>query len=281
MESNADNTLIDSLKNSTRILALIGAGLSRPSGLPTFRHEGSIWRGKPVSSMATRSAFAEDPGLVWQFYESRRQMALRALPNRGHKALAELARAKPEFLAITQNIDGLSERAGHLASNLAVLHGTLFTVTCFDPECTYSRSNHEMHPIVPQLALPPWDITDPESILPPVAIEDLPHCPKCTTGLLRPGVVLFGDKLPTDCLDRIDAWFDDSSDIELMLVVGTSGRVFPAAEFIHRAAQKGAQIAVFNVEVETDELEEGDWSVLGDASVSLPNLIGQALGIEI
>lgn len=100
------------LQSSTRILALLGAGLSASSGLPTFRGAGGIWRSHDAMSLATPEAFEEDPGLVWQFYSYRRHMALQAQPNRAHFALAELARRKQGFITLSQNVDGIFYRSG-------------------------------------------------------------------------------------------------------------------------------------------------------------------------
>ena len=94
------------LKASNRILALCGAGLSASSGLPTFRGAGGIWRNHEATSLATPEAFEADPALVWQFYSYRRHMALNAKPNPAHFALAELARKRPNFVTLTQNVDG-------------------------------------------------------------------------------------------------------------------------------------------------------------------------------
>jgi hypothetical protein len=94
------------LANSTRILALLGAGLSASSGLPTFRGAGGLWRTHDATSLATPGAFERDPGLVWQFYSYRRHMALQAKPNPAHYALAELARKKDAFITLSQNVDG-------------------------------------------------------------------------------------------------------------------------------------------------------------------------------
>ena len=94
------------LRYSDRVLALCGAGLSAASGLPTFRGAGGLWRSYDAVSLATPEAFAEDPGLVWQFYSYRRHMALQAQPNPAHYALAQLARRKKGFLTLTQNVDG-------------------------------------------------------------------------------------------------------------------------------------------------------------------------------
>jgi NAD+-dependent protein deacetylase sirtuin 5 len=95
------------LSSSTRILALLGAGLSAASGLPTFRGAGGMWKNHEATSLATPLAFSRDPGLVWQFYSYRRHMALQAKPNPAHYALAELARRKENFWTLTQNVDGV------------------------------------------------------------------------------------------------------------------------------------------------------------------------------
>lgn len=109
------------LQSSTRILALLGAGLSASSGLPTFRGAGGYWRTYEATQLATPQAFQNDPGLVWQFYSYRRHMALRAQPNRAHLALAELARKKPEFLTISQNVDGSSLRRSYVSHSLTCI----------------------------------------------------------------------------------------------------------------------------------------------------------------
>lgn len=100
----------DHLQKSTRILALLGAGLSASSGLPTFRGAGGLWRTHDAVSLATPEAFGRNPGLVWQFYGYRRHMALKAKPNPAHYALAELARRMPGFITLSQNVDGVSSR---------------------------------------------------------------------------------------------------------------------------------------------------------------------------
>ena len=104
------NSFVTHLKSSTRILALFGAGLSAASGIPTFRGAGGFWRDHDAITLATPEAFYKDPSLVWQFYSYRRHMSLKARPNRAHVALARLAEKKPEYMAITQNIDGGSRR---------------------------------------------------------------------------------------------------------------------------------------------------------------------------
>src|SRR5256885_12924174 len=139
------------LKSSDRILALVGAGLSAASGLPTFRGAGGMWRNYEATTLATPEAFSTNPGLVWQFYSYRRHMALHAKPNHAHYALAELAQRKKNFITLSQNVDGLSQRAKHPQSQLYLLHGSLFDVKCTDFFCKSEETNFS-DPIVPALA---------------------------------------------------------------------------------------------------------------------------------
>ena len=112
VNSTAPSTDVESfstyLKSCDRILALLGAGLSAASGLPTFRGAGGLWRSHEATSLATPEAFQRDPALVWQFYSYRRHMAVQAKPNKAHYALAELAKRKENFLTLSQNVDGIS-----------------------------------------------------------------------------------------------------------------------------------------------------------------------------
>ncbi|KAI3530610.1 NAD-dependent deacetylase sirtuin-5 [Colletotrichum filicis] len=135
----------DTLKKSKRIVALIGAGLSVSSGLATFRGANGLWRNQDITQVASPAGFRHDPGLVWQFYTYRRHDALSAKPNPAHYALAELARRVPGFVALTQNVDNLSPRAGHSPSQLKELHGNLFALSCVDVVgCGYNeRDNFE------------------------------------------------------------------------------------------------------------------------------------------
>ncbi|KAI7458966.1 hypothetical protein KC351_g17873, partial [Hortaea werneckii] len=205
------------LSKSKRVLALLGAGLSASSGLPTFRGAGGLWRTHNSTDLATPGAFRENPGLVWQFYSYRRHMALQAQPNAAHYALAELARKMPGFQALSQNVDGLSQRADHPSKQLQLLHGTLFEVRCADRAgCGYSEPNFT-DPIAPSLAIPTsgpehpttntarhshqpssnggteLDISNINTPLPIPPPSQLPHCPSCHHHLLRPGVVWFGE----------------------------------------------------------------------------------------
>ncbi|KAH7039511.1 DHS-like NAD/FAD-binding domain-containing protein [Macrophomina phaseolina] len=271
------------LKSSRRIMALFGAGLSAASGVPTFRGAGGFWREYDCMTLATPGAFFRDPCLVWQFYNYRRHCALKAKPNRAHVALAELAKKRPDYLAISQNIDGLCQRANHPAENLQPVHGSLFDIKCSNSQCSYVEKDNFTDPIVPALQLPDdVDVSDARIPLKHIVKEDLPHCPLCAS-LLRPDIVWFGESLDRSCVDRIHSWMDDGK-IDLMLVVGTTAQVYPAAGYIHAARVEGARIAVFNMEDSEEEcatsnLKEGDWFFKGDASKIVPEVLKEVIGV--
>ncbi|KAF2139371.1 uncharacterized protein K452DRAFT_289919 [Aplosporella prunicola CBS 121167] len=294
------------LQSSDRILALLGAGLSASSGLPTFRGAGGLWRSHDAMTLATPQAFSADPGLVWQFYSYRRHMALKAKPNPAHYALAALAEKKDNFLTLSQNVDGLSQRAGHPQANLHLIHGNLFDLKCSEFFCDYKEENNFKDPVVPALAMPvdesdptsnnarkavsdalqekeqgtaakELDISDEKVQLPELSYRDLPHCPKCKKGLLRPGVVWFGELLPQKTISNIDEFITKSKKIDLILVIGTSSSVYPAAGYVERVRRKGARVAVVNME-RTDAVAEGDWFFQGDAAQIVPQLLKPVIG---
>ncbi|EMC99692.1 hypothetical protein BAUCODRAFT_119262 [Baudoinia panamericana UAMH 10762] len=286
------------LKSSKRILALLGAGLSASSGLPTFRGAGGLWRTHDSISLATPEAFNKNAGLVWQFYNYRRHMALQAQPNPAHYALAELARRMPGFMTLSQNVDGLSQRANHPMKQLQLLHGTLFELRCVDRAvCRYSETNFT-DPVVPALEIPTsdldptsnearkekgndLDISDVQIPLPALKREDLPTCPKCKTNLLRPGVVWFGESLPFHVLEAAEDFLNHPNDIDIMLVIGTSAKVYPAAGYIEKARERGARVCVINMD-ETDRPAggwmDGNWFFRGDAAVLVPKLLEPVIG---
>ena len=271
------------LEKSTRILALCGAGLSAASGLPTFRGAGGFWRNYDALDLATPEAFARDPSLVWQFYNYRRHMALKARPNKAHYALAELARKKSDFLTISQNVDGLGPRAGHSKPKLELLHGSLFTVKCTNFYCDHVDDENYTDPITPALVIDgdDEDISSAEVPMKHVAEDDLPHCPECKTAVLRPGVVWFGESLPGRMLDRVHAWMDDKRGIDLLIVIGTSASVYPAAGYIQSARERGAKVAIVNLEEpdqEASQLQEDDWFFQGDAAELVPMMLESVTG---
>ena len=305
------------LGRSTRVLALLGAGLSAASGLPTFRGAGGLWRDRAATDLATPDAFDDEPGLVWQFYAYRRHMALKAQPNRAHKALAELARRVPGFVTLSQNVDGLSPRAGHPREQLHLLHGSLFDITCSWERCGYVDRDNFEDPLVPALAIPTagepalaagvdgagaadnmmtamrqqaagdaggqeLDISDAATPLKGVPEAELPKCPQCKEHLLRPGVVWFGEALPPDTLAAVEA-FVQAGPIDLILVIGTSAQVYPAAGYVEVAKRRGARVAVVNMDrADTPGgaggLDSRDWFFEGDASALVPEMLAGVVG---
>ena len=126
------------------------------------------------------------------------------------------------------------------------------------------------------------DISNDNVPLPPINTEDLPRCPKCKSGLLRPGVVWFGEALPKDTLEAVDNFIATSDKIDLIMVIGTSARVYPAAEYADIARQRGAKVAVINTDkADTPKLQNGlqcNWIFEGDAGVIVPELLRSVIG---
>ncbi|KAH7041459.1 DHS-like NAD/FAD-binding domain-containing protein [Microdochium trichocladiopsis] len=290
----AFQSLLSSLGPNSRILALCGAGLSASSGLPTFRGAGGLWRNHDPTSLATPEAFAADPALVWLFYAWRRHMALKAEPNDGHKALAKLAEVKGAsgFMCLTQNVDGLSQRAGHPAAQLKPLHGNILTLKCSSPSCNYIEHQNTDDPLCPALAAAAQDyppdqpipLLDAATPLPEIKRADLPHCPACkassasSSSLLRPGVVWFGESLDSDMLMGVENWIYRGP-IEVMLVIGTAAAVYPAAGYVRKAKRRGAVVAVVNPDPAAAEgLGPEDFWFGGDAAEVLPALFEGLVG---
>lgn len=315
------------LKKARKVLCIVGAGLSQSSGIPTYQLQRGFWKGCTSLDLATPEAFDANPGLVWLFYSNRRYIAMRAKPNRGHYALAELAKRMRErrrnVLVVTQNVDGLQRRAGQAEQDLCELHGSLFDLRCTSFFCTYKGSNTKDLFLTPKLrectprdvgvkrkhvaeleravkrakqgpATPTAAASEPEENasssdfdpLPHIDPEDLPHCPKCKTGLLRPGVVWFGEPLPLLQMDKVDAFFvqgnDDSTiPIDLVLVIGTSGKVWPAMGYVERCKQNGGRVAVFNTKIDDLDLvtqDNASWTFQGEASYWLPRALEPIIG---
>ena len=290
----------DHLMNSKRIVALVGAGLSVSSGLPTFRGSQGLWKNFNMIDLATPDAFYIDPGLVWQFYSWRRINALKAKPNKGHLALAKLSKLNNiEFMTITQNVDGLLIRAGHPKEKLHEIHGSLFDLRCTSFMCNYVDHDNFKNPLTKALADTEFEydksgrkrkIIDESEInkLSPqfapvkqIPEEELPQCPVCEDGsLLRPGVVWFGESLPLQIIDKIDN-FIELDKIDLILVIGTSGTVYPANSYVDRIKLKGGKVAIFNTDIESEILngeEKDTWGFQGDAAELLPIALKPLIG---
>jgi NAD-dependent deacetylase len=226
---------------AARIVAFTGAGTSAESGIPTFRGPNGLWRSFSPEKLASPEAFADDPRLVWEWYDWRRQIIHRAQPNPGHRALAEMERrASGRFTLVTQNVDGLHDRAGN--RNTVKLHGDIWEVRCTG--CAARQRNEQ------------------------VPMDPLP--PRCRCGaLLRPAVVWFGEALPEDAWGRA---LEAAAQAQVFLVIGTSATVYPAAGLVQVARKAGARVAVVNPDpTPVDQLAE--WVLRGAAGDILPRLL--------
>lgn len=241
--------LQQALTNIRHLVVFTGAGVSAESGIPTFRDAlTGLWSTFDAEALATPEAFLRDPELVWGWYEWRRSKVLQVQPNPAHQAIAELARQVPRLTLITQNVDDLHERAG--SSSVLHLHGSLHHPRCF--RCA--------HPLE---TLPdPLDLSLGERRLAP------PRCGHCG-GLIRPGVVWFGEMLPEQALT--DA-FAAARSCDLLLSVGTSGLVYPAAQIPDIAWQAGATVLHVNPQPLVVRAER-EFCLTGLAGELLPHLL--------
>ena len=253
--------LIQSLRTARRITVLTGAGISAESGVPTFREaQTGLWAQYNPQELATSQAFQRNPKLVWEWYAWRRERVTSVQPNPGHYALAELEKWKTQwdvscsivsgtggsplegspFLLVTQNVDGLHQRAG--SRNIIELHGNIHHVKCFDEGIrveTWSESG-----------------------------EVPPRCPRCG-GLLRPDVVWFGELLPPQAME---AAFQAARECDVFLSIGTSGLVQPAASLPPVAIEQGAVVVEINPNP-TPLTPYMNYVLAGPAGVVLPELV--------
>lgn len=218
------------IKPGMHVLVLTGAGVSAESGIPTFRAmPGALWENHPVEQVASPEGFRRDPALVWKFYSQRRERAKGVKPNPGHEALARLEQKLGDrFLLVTQNVDGLHQRAG--SRRVVELHGNLFRTRCSVCDRPAFRD---------------------ETVYPP---GEVPWCEICERkgrkSALRPDIVWFGEMLNPDDLARVDAFVALAAKRGrwLFVAVGTSGVVYPAAGMVDLARRNGADTWLINVE---------------------------------
>jgi NAD-dependent deacetylase len=232
--------LKEELSRADRVAVLTGAGISAESGVPTFRGADGLWRNRRATELATPQAFAADPELVWAFYNWRRDLIGRVSFNPGHRALVDLEERVPDFTLITQNVDGLHLLAG--SRNLLEIHGNLWKVRCTGCGRVHLDRSPDM--------------------------GTLPTCAECGR-LLRPHVVWFGESLDADLLGRA---VEAVRSCRLMLVIGTSAVVQPAASLALEAKAAGARVAEINLEP-TPQSSSMDYVLQGKAGEILPRLV--------
>lgn len=229
------------LAKARHVCVLTGAGTSAESGIPTFRDAMTgLWSKFRPEDLATPDAFERDPQLVWGWYEWRRELVRGAEPNAGHHALATLAGWIPRLTLVTQNVDGLHQRAG--SRGVIEYHGNILQDRCSVEQVVAQRS--------------------------PGASQGLPHCATCG-GLLRPNVVWFGEMIPRDALLRADA---AAQECDLFLSVGTSSLVYPAAALAETALARGIPLIEVNPNP-TDLSSRADWVLAGPSGRLLPELL--------
>ncbi|MBK9265971.1 MAG: NAD-dependent deacylase [Polyangiaceae bacterium] len=265
MTSQSDRLNFQSkLSSSRKITILTGAGVSAESGIATFRGAGGFWRRYQAQDLASPEAWERDPGLVWEFYNYRRSASRDAVPNPAHRAIAMLEarwrNAGGTFTVLTQNIDDLHEQAG--SQSVVHLHGSIWHVRCL--ACGEVEPNRNI-PIT--AAYEGSGSPDPEARSRRFTEADLPHC-HCG-GLQRPHVVWFGEMLESKNLIAAANAIDECN---LLLVVGTSAVVHPAAGFVDVAKQFGTTIAEANIEASAVN-DLCDYFFEGKAGEMLPSLL--------
>lgn len=239
------------LRNARRPVIFTGAGMSVDSGVPAFRgRQGGLWSEFDPQRLATPAAYRADRDLVWGWYVWRMALVARAQPHAGHVALAGLQARWPELAIVTQNVDDLHERAG--SRHVLHLHGEIFALRCF--ACGRPHHGYE---------LPAHAADGPQLRLPP------PSCAHCG-GPVRPGVVWFGESLPQDIWQQA---LQPVRDADVLLVVGTSGVVEPAASLVGQAQSNGARVIEVNPEPSTQSAR-ADIHLRGSAADMLPRLFG-------
>ena len=233
--------LIQQLAGAKRVTVLTGAGVSAESGVPTFRDaQTGLWAKFKPEDLATPQAFRRNPRLVWEWYEWRRKRVADVQPNPAHLALAEMEKRFPRFQLITQNVDGLHQRAG--SRNVIELHGNITRTKCFDEGTIISS----------------WPDTG----------DIPPKCPNCG-GLLRPDVVWFEEPMPEA---ELELAMQASTRCDIFFSIGTSAAVYPAASLPYEALRNGATTVEINPQP-TPFTSQSHYVLAGPAGVVLPQLL--------
>lgn len=231
------------IKSTRKVVVLTGAGVSKESGLDTFRDVCGYWSKYNPYELASPQGFQQNPLLVWQWYQARRNRAKQAQPNPGHIALAQMEEIFPEFFLFTQNVDRLHHRAG--SKKVYELHGNIFDSHCFSCGANYDK---------------PFEIGDDETTI--------PHCHRCG-GLIRPSVVWFGESLPVDVLSLA---YEQTRNCDLFFTIGTSTEVYPAADLPYLAKSSGAFVVEINPN-ETSFTRYADLSYREKSGEILPSIL--------
>ena len=238
--------LLARLDTARLVLVLTGAGMSAESGIPTFRDaQTGIWAQYDPAELATPEAFAADPARVWQWYEHRRAVVREARPHAGHRALVELESLVPGLTVVTQNVDGLHQRAG--STRVLELHGSIMRSKC----------HRTLRPIGQE-----WLAESPQTP---------PRSPYVKDGLARPDVVWFGEPLPTEALD---AAMEAAARCDFCFSIGTTSLVQPAASLPLLVLEHGAPVVEINPD-ETPLSPHADQSIRRRASEALVTLVSQ------
>jgi NAD-dependent deacetylase len=230
----------DRIHQARSVTVLTGAGISADSGVPTFRGAEGLWKNFRPEELASPDAFARDPELVWEWYNWRRELLVTKLPNPAHEALVQLETLIQDFWVITQNVDGLHAAAG--TQHLSEIHGNIWKVRC--TECYKITENHE------------------------VPLRFPPSCAGCG-GLLRPHIVWFGESLAAEDLEHS---YGALQRCDILLIIGTSGVVYPAASFAPVAKDHGALVVELNLDA-TPNSSIVDVSFQGRAKELVPLLL--------
>lgn len=236
-------TAAEKLRSASSVVVFSGAGVSAESGLPTFRSGGdAMWRNEDIQNYAYPAGYRRHAPKSWQWYAQRAAAALRVQPNLAHHAIAALEGRVPEFLLVTQNIDNLHQRAG--SAKLVELHGNLRRIRCFDCSATFE-----------------W----------PDPVGE-PTCLSCG-GLLRPDVVMFEEMLPYEAMERAQ---EAARSCDLLISVGTSNLVWPAAEIPQVALRNRGHVLVVNPDMEGQPWGRKVIQLRGPAGEILPRLLDLA-----
>jgi NAD-dependent deacetylase len=232
------DSIAEQLKKAKKIVFVTGAGISQESGIPTFRGNDGLWRNYDAMKLATIDAFYDNPKLVWEWYNERRQNIFAAEPNLGHKAIAELEKFS-KVVVLTQNIDGLHQLAG--SSKVLELHGSIVKIKC--TVCDYKNEIF-------------------------TEFSDMPPLCKCGN-ILRPDVVWFGEGLPQDIWEEA---MIHANSCDVMIIAGTSLVVSPANTLPIYAKQNNAILIEINPD-ETIMTSDMDMSIRSTSATALPELV--------